>query len=162
MTLRRLDAHGLSVPLLAGWDIRILQRKEPAVMWDGMNPTPTGGWVYPMIHAATIPMPPLGGDYGSHVVPLLGPSDIFMAMVEFAPEEAGTALFTPGMPVLRGAQFNRDAMQRVMPGMSGAQQFFTIQGRAFSLLCVVGSHLRRNRLAATAQTLFSKIEVEPR
>lgn len=162
MSPARLTSYGLSAPVLPGWDVRILRRTEPTAMLHGTNPAPSGGWVFPMIHASTVTMPPLGGDYGSHVIPLLGPPDVFIAMVEFDSESAGTPLFPPGRPRVSSRTFDRNTMQRVIPGMSGTQKFFSIEGRAFALFCVLGSHLRRSGLAAKANSFLSKIEVQPR
>ncbi|MEI2818372.1 MAG: hypothetical protein V9E99_18240 [Microthrixaceae bacterium] len=158
----RLSAHGLSVALVPGWDVQILRRDESALLLASPDgDVPVGGYTLPMIHAATITMPPLRGDYGSHVVPILGHDDVFIAMVEFGAESVGAAMFRPGFPVLRSRDFDPEALQRALPDRSGTQRFFTVAGRAFGLFCVIGSHLRRARLTSKANELLAGIEVDP-
>ena len=58
----RLSAHGLSVALVPGWDVQILRRDESALLLASPDgDVPVGGYALPMIHAATITMPPLRG-----------------------------------------------------------------------------------------------------
>ena len=47
------------------------------------------------------------------------------------------------MPKLGLADFSPAGMQRPIRGQSGAQKFFQVDGRAFALYVVVGSHLSR-------------------
>lgn len=158
-----LSSYGLTVKLVPGWDIRIIRRAEADItMPSPEGDVPVGGFVQPMIHASTMTMPPLVGDYGSHVVPLLGLTDVFLAIVEFGPESAGAAMFGDGFPTLRPREFDTASLQRALPDRSGTQRFFTVGGRSFGLFCVVGSHLRRTALVARANELLKGIEVEPR
>ena len=47
----------------------------------------------PVLHACTRPMPADRGDFGSGVVDLLGPDDIFVALVDYGTEVADQGLF---------------------------------------------------------------------
>ena len=158
---RRIEGYGISAALLPGWDVRIHTRAESDVMVTGPEPAPVGGFVNPMLHDSTALMPPLVGGYGSHVVPILGQTDVFLALVEFNRADADAAMFRPGVPRLRQPQFDRQALQRGLPFRSGVQQFFTVSGRAFCLFCVLGSHIRRSSLVPRANEFLSGIEVQP-
>ena len=158
--LQRLNAHGLSVSLLPGWDIRITLREQSEILVPG-DEVPVSGFVHPVLHAATVAMPPLKGDYGSHVLPLLGLTDVFIAIAEFDAEAGNTPLFRPGFPKLRASEFDQAALQRALPNRCGTQRFFTVEGRAFSLFCVLGSSVRRNSLSALATKLLQTVVVEP-
>ena len=70
----------------------------------------------------------------------LGPDDAFVALLEYGPECAGTALFAgQGLPRrLRARDFNRRALQRTLDGQAGVQRFFTHAGRPFCLYVVLG------------------------
>ena len=45
------------------------------------------------VHAATFPLPPVRGDYGSGAVEIMGPDDVFVSLLEFGPSSAGSPLF---------------------------------------------------------------------
>ncbi len=107
---------------------------------------------------APVPCRPDRGDFGTGAVDLLGPDDVFVALVDYGPEVADQGLFErQGMPKLAPSQFAPNAMQRPLPGMSAAQHFFSSGGRAFCLFTVLGSHARRMasvpRAAALVRTL---------
>src|SRR3546814_8036704 len=61
--------------------------------------------------------------------------DLFLTLFEYGPESVGTPLFaTEGMPrVLRPADLDPMTLRTPLPGMSGAQFFFTENGRPFCL-----------------------------
>jgi hypothetical protein len=161
-TPRRLAAHGLSVAVLPGWDVRIERRQQsnvavPASDW------PVGGYVHPVLHAATSTLPVTRGDYGSSYVEKMTARDVFICLVEFDHEAGETAMFDDGQPTaLRSADFHPEAQQRVMPGMCGTQRFFATNGRAFCLYAVLGSWVQRQSLVGTANSLISTIAIDPR
>lgn len=128
-----LQRHGLRVTAQPGWDIRIYRRAAAE-----------GETTNPVLHAATVRLPWVRGDYGSNVVDRLGRRDAFFALIEFDPEAASTALFGPtGIPRPRSADFSPLQLHRVLPRQSGAQWFFNARGRAFSLYVVIGDHAQR-------------------
>src|SRR3546814_12680168 len=71
--------------------------------------------------------------------------DLFLTLFEYGPESVGTPLFaTEGMPrVLRPADLDPMTLRTPLPGMSGAQFFFTENGRPFCLYVAVRSEERR-------------------
>lgn len=122
----RLAAHGVVLDLPPGWEAAIRRDRKSGAR--------------PVTHLATVALPPDPGDFGSGVVEDLGPNDAFVAVLEYDPECAGTALFArQGIPRrLRVRAFNRRALQRTLTGQAGQQVFFTDGGRAFCLYVVLG------------------------
>jgi hypothetical protein len=116
-----------------------------------------------VLHACTRPMPAERGDFGSNVVDLLGPNDVFVALVDYGSEVADQGLFeNQGIPRLAPSQFGPNKLQRPLPGMSAAQHFFSSGGRAFCLFTVVGSHARRMATVPRAAALVSSIRITDR
>lgn len=159
---RRLSAHGLSCVVPNGWDVRIEQREQSTVNVPTTD-LPVGGFVHPVLHAATSSLPPRRGDYGSGYVEKMTTADVFISIAEFDHEAGETAMFSDGVPgPLRSADFHPEAQQRVIAGMCGAQRFFTTNGRAFGLYVVLGSFLQRKLLVQHANAFVSSLEIAPR
>ncbi len=149
----KLASAGLTIELPPGWEVR-LKAQAPS----GHDRTRNL-----LLHAATVPLPLERGDFGSGVWELLGPDDVFVSLLEYDAEDAGTALFAAvGLPAVRPGDFSPNAMQRQIPGRSGAQWFFTLHGRPFCLYAVLGSHARRAAGAATVTRLLAQLAVEAR
>jgi len=153
----RISAHGLSVDLPRGYEGEIYQRHG-----EGFFPSlsPTGaGVVQPVMHVANFALPPGRGDFGSLAVEAMGGGGIFMSLFEHDRAAATTALFDhpPPWPV-RADAFDPNKMQRPLPGRSGSQWFFTMQGRAFCLYVVLGSHARRAVLVPEVNRLLQSID----
>lgn len=145
----RLEAHGLGLDAPLGWEARIERR---AVRVEGESS-------YPVVHAATFPLPAERGDYGSGAVELMGPGDVFVALLEFGGESVDSALFaTQPMPRSVDAEkFAPSQLQRWISGQAGQQIFFTDKDRAFCLYIVIGSYTRRAELAARADEIVRRI-----
>ncbi len=137
-----VSRFGLSAAARPGWDTRIFRR---------VADTELGEVTHPVLHACTRALPAERGDLGGGVVEVLRPQDVFIALVEFGSDVAGDGLFGPqGVPRLAPSQFGPDRLQRVVPGRSAAQHFFTEGGRAFCLFVVLGNHARRMALVPRA------------
>jgi hypothetical protein len=147
-----MHAHGLRLEAPAAWDVRIYRRSQRGLPLDERT--------YPIIHAATFPLPPTRGDYGSGAVELMRPSDVLVVLLEQDREATQTRLFNRrGLPKVRAHDFSPDALQRTLRGQSGVQYFFQTAGRAFCLYVVIGSHARRGRLAVLANQLVASMSV---
>ena len=145
-----LEHDGVAVDLPPGWEARA--RSQP--------PSEPGSRGNLLLHAATVPLPAQRGDFGSGVVDLLGPDDVFVSLFEYDAQDAGKALFAAqGLPVPRPSDFSPAVLQRTQLGHSGAQFFFTAQGRPFCLHAVLGSHSRRAPGAAKVAALVSRTTV---
>lgn len=151
MSSRTLRAAGLAVTPPAGWEASIYRR----------SPDP-GQQTYPVMHAATVPLPSGRGDYGGGLVELLGPDDVFVGILEFGPSAVGTPLFSglQAVPGLTPDAFRPRQLQRTIRGQAGAQRFFTTVGRAFCLYAVIGSVANRMLLTDRVNQLIGSFRVE--
>jgi len=145
----RVAAHGLSVDAPSAWEVAIYRR-----------PAQPGETTFPVLHAATVALPAERGDYGSGLVELLGPSDVFVSLLDFGPGDAGSRLFaSQAVPTLAPDMYRPKALQRVIAGQAGVQRFFTVAGRAFCLYSVVGSYAGRPVLCAGANQLVATLQI---
>lgn len=143
--MTRISSHGLALDVPAGWDARIYRRAAEA-----------GATTHPVLHAANFPLPSERGDFGSGAVELMGPTHVLVVLIEFHPAAASTATFaSQGVPRLDPAAFDPAGLQRILPGQSGFQRFFSVKGRAFCLYVVLGSHARRALLIPEAERLLA-------
>lgn len=164
----RFSAENVTVELPGGWAALAYRRDTAGTTGAGgqlnrplPESTAPGATVHPVVHLASFPLPPHRGDYGSGAVDLMGPLDIFVALVEFHPEAATTALFARSeVPQpLSSDDFSPRTLQRTVPGHSGIQRFFTVSSRPFSLYVVLGSHLRRHLLIGTVNGLLGSLTI---
>ena len=146
-----IELDGIRFRIPRGWEGRI--RRQFATR---------GETTHPVVHAATVPLPPERGDFGSNVVETLGPRDVFVSLVEYGEEAVGTALF-PTMDDfprhLDISSFRTNQLQRLIPGQGGLQRFFTLRGRAFCLFVVLGSMAMRGQLGEEVDALLEGIYV---
>ena len=146
----RLVHAGVAVDLPAGWEARARTQA----------PSERGRQGNLLLHAATVPLPAARGDFGSGVVELLGPDDVFVSLFEYDLADAAKALFAArGVPVPRPSDFSPAVLQRTQLGHSGAQLFFTAAGRPFCLHVVLGSHSRRAAGAASVAALLARTTI---
>jgi hypothetical protein len=144
-------AH-LSVDLPEGWEGRGFSRREEV----------TGEHTYAVLHLANFALPTRVEDYGGGAVEAMRRGDAFVSLLEFGPESAGTALFAAeGLPTLTRDSFDPNLLQRGIPGQSGAQEFFTLEGRPYCLYVVLGEHLLRFRLAPILNRVLRGIRFAP-
>jgi hypothetical protein len=145
----QISAHGLSVTPPDGWEAVIYRRLEGP-----------GEQTFPIVHAATVPLPVQRGDYGSGVVETLRASDLFVSLLEFGPQAANSPLFAlAGIPGLTPDMYRLKQLQRVLLGQAGVQRFFTEAGRAFCLYSVIGSYANRIPLCARANHMIGSIHI---
>jgi hypothetical protein len=156
-----LAGHGLAATMPPGWEGTIsLDQGE-----EGFALAEAGGVLRPVAHLASFPLPGDRGDFGSGAVELMRTEDVFVALLEYAPEEAGSALFAAqGLPrKLDPRRFSAASLQRGMPGQAGLQEFFTEAGRPFCLYVVLGdaddAHLQVRKVEQVLATV--RIEARP-
>ena len=144
-----ITRFGLRVDPPHGWQVTVFRRAaEP------------GEVTHPVLHACTRPMPDDRGDFGTGVVDILGPEDVFVALLEYGTDVADRGLFEKqGMPALAPSQFSPGRLQRYLPGLSASQHFFSTGGRAFCLFTVLGSHARRMATVPKAAELVRNLQV---
>ena len=146
-----LRAAGITVELPTGWDGGIA---EHAVLDDGAVRRS-------VTHLANFPLPEHRGDYGGGAVSHMGWTDVLVVLLEFEPASTTEALFAhKGLPrTLRGSDFSRATLQRLIEGQSGSQTFFQEAGRAFCLYVVLGSHTDREDLIPAVNAVLQRIHI---
>ena len=165
----QLQAHGLTLHTPGGWEGRIFRRPQfGEVASDASGdapgqPAPPGEQTFPVMHAATIALPANVADYASDAVPDLGPNDALVVLKEFAPDDAGKALFaSAGLPrSLDPDVFNPDMLQRRLVGQAGVQRFFNEGGRAFCLYVVLGGYANRQGVVPGVNKVLGGIQIDP-
>lgn len=146
----RVAHQGLAVAPPRGWDARIYRRAA----------SPNGEVTRPILHAADFPLPNVRGDYGSGAVEIMGPTHVFLSLIEFDAAEASSPLFNRPRPTrITAGEFGPDRLQRGLPGQAGAQFFFSERDRAFCLYVVIGSFAGRTSLVPRANEIFQTMEV---
>ena len=155
----RVESHGISTELPPGWEAEITVRpesEEEAALATGEKTT------MPVAHLANFPLPPERGDFGSNAVEIMTADDVLVCLIEFDRGSAGTALYArEGIPVLTPDAFSPESMQRALPGQSGAQEFFSVGGRAFCVYVVLGSHTRRAETVEIVNQLLATTQITP-
>lgn len=148
----KVRGHGMAVDTPPGWEVRI-GRRTP----DGQE---SAARSRPVLHAATVALPEVRGDFGGDVTGLLGTDDVFVSLFEYEPEAVSTPLFaTRRRPALTAAHFSPVGLQRSIAGQSGRQYFFQESGRAFCLYVVLGSHARRAALVRRVSAVLDTLEL---
>lgn len=124
----RLGGLGFAVAVPPGWDLRIYRRSPEG-----------GGETYPILHAATFPLPPNRGDFGGGAVERMRPGDLFAALLDYGPLRRATALFSATRPPwpLRPGDFQPSVLHRALGGQTGTQRFFSVAGRKLCLYAVI-------------------------
>jgi hypothetical protein len=165
----RLQGTGVAMDLPRGWEGRVRPRAPEPLEGVGTARVAaqslTGGSdrLPVVVQAANFALPTTLGDFGGGAVETMTTRDLFLTLFEYGPESAGTALFArKGMPrVLRPVDLDPWTLRTPLPGMSGAQFFFTEAGRPFCLYVAVGSHLRRFRTLPVVTGVLQSIEIAP-
>jgi hypothetical protein len=164
----KLDGAGIRAELPGGWEGAI-RRAAPLPPEEGADegadaraqaaepPAP------PVVHLATFPLPADRGDFGSGAVELMREGDSFVALLEYGPEEVGTALFAQeGLPRrLDPRAFSPRGLQRQVDGQAGWQAFFTEAGRPFCLYVVLGDHQDAHRQLRRIEQVLADVTIEP-
>jgi hypothetical protein len=147
-------AHGLQVALPPRWEARLFLR-------DALGER--GSSVNPVVHLGNFALPPGRGDFGSGAVEVMQAGHAFVALLEYAATEAGTALFAAkGLPRPALFDFAPNALQRRLPGQLGVQRFFTENGRAFCLYVVLGSARGAEQLLDEVHSVLDNVAVSAR
>jgi len=150
----RLTRSGIAVEVPDDW--------EGSISGGGFQLQSDGALEPTVVHVASFPLPPERGSFGTGAVELMRGTDVFMTLFEYGPESAGTPLFeAEGIPrQIAAREFDRNALQRAMPGQSGLQRFFTHNGRAFCLYVVLGSHVDRADILPRVNAVLETLEIE--
>jgi hypothetical protein len=149
--VQKLTRQGLEIELPDGWDGRIYRREVDA---DAVTRR--------ALHAANFALPPGLGDYAVGAVETMTSGDVLVVLLEFDPDSAGQGLFAnEGLPAgLSAGDFSPSAMPRAIPGRTAAQWFFSLNGRAFCLYVVLGSHAGRADVMPLVNQVVETLKIE--
>lgn len=148
----RLEGAGVTVDLPPGWEGEIGNAAALAAAGHGERKL--------VAHFANFPLPATRADFGAEAVKVMTPGDVFVVLFEYGEESADRALFRPeGVPRIKPGDFDRNALQHGIPGQSGLQRFFRLNGRPFSLYVVVGSHIDRADVVDQVNALLASTVV---
>lgn len=168
----RRTGYGITLDVPAGWSASIVRRPADIgadAAARGIAPSDAGPAdldgpgerTLPVLHTCSRPIPSGTGDFGQGLVEQLAGEDVFVALVEYGSDLAGTGLFArTGWPRLAPSQFSPGRMPRQLPGRSASQHFFSVGDRAFCLYTVIGSHGRRMATVPRAATVVRSMGVE--
>jgi hypothetical protein len=149
--VQKLTRQGLEIELPDGWDARIYRREavDDAVTRRAM-------------HAANFALPTNLGDYAVGAIEGMTTGDVLVVLLEFDPDSAGQGLFAnEGLPAgLSAGDFSPSAMPRAIPGRTAAQWFFSLNGRAFCLYVVLGSHAGRADVMPLVNQVVETLKIE--
>ncbi len=151
--MSRLMSSGISVEVPMGW--------EGSIDGGGFQELSSGARQPTLMHVGSFPMPAERGSFGSGATELMNTGDVLIVLFEYGAESVGTPLFeAEGMPrSLSPDDFDRNALQHAIAGQTGAQRFFTENGRAFCLYVVLGSHIDRRELVARVNRVLASVEI---
>jgi hypothetical protein len=153
----RLSGSGLSIDVVRGWEAEISTAPLDGVTAAGV------GHEQPVLHAANFGLPVQRGEYGAGAMQIMGPRHVFLSLVEFEREAAGTPLFDHPRPgPLTTTDLDPSQLQLARAGQTGCQRFFTEAGRAFCLYAVVGSELLRPVLVPRLNEVIGAIGIDTR
>lgn len=151
--MSRFIHAGISIDVPSGW--------EATASGGSFRSLPSGAREPTVVHIGTFPLPPNGASFGGDSVESMRSTDVLIVLFEYGPEVAGTAPFAfSGIPApLNHRQFDRNALQHGVPGQSGLQHFFTVNGRPFCLYVVLGSHIDRADLVPKVNQVLTTLEI---
>jgi hypothetical protein len=150
----RISNLGITIEAPVGFDVEIFSRPDDTGRYSADAPA--------IVHAANFWLPRERSDFGHEVVQNMRLMDVFLAVIEYGPDAAGKRLFSAsGVPKLDSESLSRDAVMGSASGQTGAQHFFHVGDRAFSLYAVVGAHRLRSRSVPLLAALLDSLEVTP-
>lgn len=148
--MTRISAFGISATAPDHWEARIFRHEDGE----------------PTLHAATFPLPPSDGEFGSRATRRMPAGGLFLSLTEYRGAGidlgAGGLFGEPQPRTLEDAHLSSRALLQARPGQRGVQRFFSASGRAFCLYVVVagdGDGARR-RLEDVTHILRS-LEIHP-
>lgn len=158
---RPLEQRGVRVEAPAGCEARLRVRTPEPAEVAGAADGAAAGEERLVLHVSTVGLPAHRGDFGGGVVETMGRDDVFVAVLELEPDQAGSAFVRhEGLPrAIAPARYATDTMQRTIHGQAGTQVFFSHGGRAFCLYVAIGSHARRRELAARVNRILEGITI---
>ena len=147
--MTRISAFGISATVPDHWEARIFRH-------EGGEPT---------LHAATFPLPPSDGEFGSRATQRMPAGGLFLSLTEYRTGEGievTGGLFGNPMPrTLAGEHFSSRSLLQARAGQRGLQRFFSDAGRAFCLYVVVADGAAQGRRLEAVSDVLSSLDIRP-
>jgi len=160
--MNNLTGGGVSVALPSGWEGEVFNRAPEVDGRSLQGPAGDSEVARNVVHLANFALPAERGDFGSGAVELMSSGALMVILFEHGPESVDMPLFArAGVPQLTTEEFHPQQMQRTLSGQSGRQIFFNVNGRAFCLYVVLGSHRQREVLVPLVNNVLASLEIEP-
>jgi hypothetical protein len=161
--MAEITGHGFAVRVPAGWEGEIYRRLPDTGLTTAAFGTTGDEQLHypPIVHLATIALPPGRGDFGGGALGAMTARDVFISLFEYERRDAANALFAHDGPPwpLSADDFDPSALRVALPGQTGCQRFFRHRGRAFALYVVLGSHTLRRLLVPAANDALAAIDI---
>jgi hypothetical protein len=171
-----LQGNGLLIDLPTGWSGRIFIPGATDEEGESAN--------RPTMHLTSFPVPIDDSSYGSTMVSGMTAGQNFIALVEYAPDvftpddvaspdeiladpsayfDPASSSFPIGLPTLSAANFSDEFVhgESDLLAPTAYQTFFTLGGRPFGLLVMVGDQANVGSVAATANQILQTLIVSP-
>jgi hypothetical protein len=149
----RTDGRGITIETPAGFDVEIFTRPDSEGRTSPDAPA--------IVHAANFTLPRDRSDFGHEIVAGMRLGDVFVALIEYGPQAASRALFAAGgVPEIDSESITPEVIMGAAAGQAGAQRFFHVGARAFSLYVIVGSYRLRHRTVPLVNEVLRTIRVE--
>jgi hypothetical protein len=147
-----VSAHHITAGVPDGWDVRI---ERPTV-------EAAGSTIHPQLHAGNFRLPESRGTLGGEAIDIMGPGDVFVALIERGQQSAGAGLYAAeGVSCdLAPNTFSDNAVISAVQGRAATQRFFTAQGRAFMLYAVLGSSVHKTELVQLVNRFLASVTIE--
>jgi hypothetical protein len=160
--MAELSGHGFAVRVPPGWEAEIYRRSAGTDLTTaGFGSDPEGLHYPPIVHLATIALPPGRGDFGGGALGSMTARDVFISLFEYESRDAANALFAHDGPPwpLSADDFDPANLRVALGAQTGCQRFFRHRGRAFALYVVLGSHTLRRLLVPAANDALAAIDI---
>ena len=140
--MTQLSAYGISATIPDGWEARFFRHAEGE----------------PTLHAATFPLPPTDGEFGTRATQRMPAGGLFLSLTEYRGagiDMRGGGLFgNPPPRALEAGRLSSRSLLQARGGQRGVQRFFSASDRAFCLYVVVSDGPgARDSLRAASQLL---------
>lgn len=121
--MTEISRQGVTVEVESGWEAELMDHPGKRVV----------------LHMSNRPLPRDRSDFGGESIGNLRGDDIFISILEYEPSDAGRGIFKRnGIPAFVPADFDPYNLHRFVLGQTGAQKFFSINGRSFCCYVVIG------------------------
>lgn len=118
-----ISRQGVTVSVEPGWAAELMEHPGKRVV----------------LHMSNRPLPGDRSDFGGDSIGNFRGGEIFISILEYDPADASRGIFKRnGVPAFVPADFDPYNLHRFVLGQTGAQKFFSVNGRSFCAYVVIG------------------------